>query len=1003
MGHSHGGSVIAHALTSLALDSGEVLDRITSCTTVGTPFMRYGPRLSELLRWSFATVVSLVVAGTFAFAVPGTHVGYAFRATPWQFCVWAGLAIGALAFVAFTVFRSFAVIRTQLRERRRHGAAQLRLQSFEPRWLCLWSSEDEPTIGIGASGSFRQAFATTAAINQFANNLMARSLQGSDINALELRSVGPQALPSHHVHAPLPTGVDKRLIGNANTAASVLGGTLRGILMSAKDPVFGLDDLKRIAPERVTFKELVHTTYFDDPACLELIAHHVSATGAGSDVPCEAELQSWYASRWSFALAPAGAVYPSNRVGYLVGVVSLIIAVIATLATLTGNLLARAALWPTTSQYWLRQAQADPGPLLLYADSNYQDFSAMADRLALWALSKDAKAFATALETFRASKPAAIRMKRAHYPEFVEAIGAGGMLTQWIRSDFIGLVATSDSEAGPARQEVIALAGSALARYTDDVGGPMLDHLEIACGEDQNCRAELYAAVIEGLAVKGNAKALADVSARHAADISSTSTFMRPSYTPKSTRIAATGFERLVDAAGPLVAAGRWNSAARLISGELQRCGALADPKFGRDIDASVAALLREHGRRGQGAGAAAQDIQLLDAAIYLGGCGKLTPATLDALGEALAEKSRLFDLYIKASELGFMWMQGASADDVALGQAYRGNCEAIASAKFLQTRSIAESLHAKGLCAVDFVPQESVEKKLEMIRSETWRKLVVQTVPYLMRGTSASAERVQLLEALFQRIHGDCRANVADTTGKGAPTDADQALVSLYHLVPIHDVTSGSQASKRLDELVAAIEGRQLKNCRVFDFSQPERNPSRKFENFLVFVKWLAPAFPALAARLEATVLAQILSSGPGSAPAMVYDVQRHLLKKGQLEEALRWTNAAAADPRLADKKVFALASYAACAQRSGRPDQAKRIFEELAARHPIAVQASATRSAIAIRLADWYAEIEDWRGAFTFCSACDLNTRNAVQDRVIDLALTFGERSSSRSAEPC
>lgn len=278
IGHSHGGSVIWHALK--ALDAAVFGRCVRSWSSVGTPFLHYGMRRARL---QFA-VANIGLSG-FALAwvglsLDGVALDFAWHDHPLATFFWGLLCILPLVIFGLSMAQltSFARVYINTRGRQPHLTA---LAGAE-RYLCLWSSQDEPTIGLGASGSFslrvlrdagsagrlkalrKLAHPVTAAINQFVNNLVSRAVQGTTIAHLELHSASSFPDPALRQRG-LPDQLDQSLIGAANTHSALLGRRIRDILISGRDAVSGFFDLQRAAARTATFKELVHTTYFDHP------------------------------------------------------------------------------------------------------------------------------------------------------------------------------------------------------------------------------------------------------------------------------------------------------------------------------------------------------------------------------------------------------------------------------------------------------------------------------------------------------------------------------------------------------------------------------------------------------------------------------------------------------------------------------------------------------------------------------------------------------------------
>jgi hypothetical protein len=245
------------------------------------------------------------------------------------------------------------------------------------RYLALWSKQDEPIVSLGASGSFSiQVIEETrrkwlskinllgfrpplaAAINQFVNNLVSRSVQGSTISHLDFRS-------THHaphtalVQAPLPKELDDALIESANARSGDLGRRIRDLLLSGKDPLTGFADLQSATVNAMTFKELVHTTYFEERGCLDLLELHIlskSSLGQLSLGDYDTALRN-YERRFPIDVQASWypqATLPSNRLGYSTALGTIALLAFIALLTAVGVEVHSASLASTTAKHHLK-------------------------------------------------------------------------------------------------------------------------------------------------------------------------------------------------------------------------------------------------------------------------------------------------------------------------------------------------------------------------------------------------------------------------------------------------------------------------------------------------------------------------------------------------------------------------------------------------------------------------------------------------------------------------
>ena len=374
VGHSHGGSVLWHALLQLVVVNRETASRaLLSWTSVGTPFLHYGLRRPALYLAGVTAMLSAFAMALALLSLTGVELRYAMRDEPWYLLAWILVA----CIPAFLILCSMCALVPFLRfaQTRSVSSAELTSATAARKYLCIWSTQDEPTIGLAASGSFAVQFvgdARTArqapwklrwalistAINQFVNNLLSRKVQGSSLSHLELRTV--QNFPHEALaHRALAWAADSDIISRADDAAAALGKRVRELLLAGSDPVTGFEDLKSAAARAFTFKELVHTSYFESNTCTDLIRHHIQGASTCKprvSPPSDAVIE-WYASRLddvgALTQTAAALAIPSNQVGHAVTLGSLAVAVLLALSALSQRSLLKVALEPTTQAYHL--------------------------------------------------------------------------------------------------------------------------------------------------------------------------------------------------------------------------------------------------------------------------------------------------------------------------------------------------------------------------------------------------------------------------------------------------------------------------------------------------------------------------------------------------------------------------------------------------------------------------------------------------------------------------
>lgn len=359
IGHSHGGSVITHAL-GLLPDGTRTA--ILSWITVGTPYLRYGLRLPRLIFDALALLGSCVVLVSALLTLREVDVALAWEHERGFTALWFALLAIPLA-LALWYGLSLLPYTLQLLQR---GSLR-RLAAQREAHLALWSRQDEPIIGLGASGSFSlrvlgggrgtglvALFRPLAmAVNQFVNNLVSRALQGSNIRYLEMRAAASAPSPEL-AHQPLPQDIDDELISRANHSAAALGLRVRDILASGRDPVTGFSDLQRSAATAFTFNELVHTTYFQSSGCIDLMLHHILGRSGLAPAPALQErLGAWYSARFDGAVSVPANRLPSNRMGFTLAAGLAVLSLILALSAISLGVLHARVLAPTTAGFHL--------------------------------------------------------------------------------------------------------------------------------------------------------------------------------------------------------------------------------------------------------------------------------------------------------------------------------------------------------------------------------------------------------------------------------------------------------------------------------------------------------------------------------------------------------------------------------------------------------------------------------------------------------------------------
>ena len=369
VGHSHGGSVIWHALNELQSHGDHFDEFVRSWSSVGTPFLKYEPRFNQLVLAGCATTLALAHIGFLALASDGAHWTFAWRDTPGQLAMWCALVLVPIAVLFFGIKSLLPFLIKFVRSQR--ASAHLTSSLAVAGYLSLWSTQDEPILGLGASGSIalkvlpesrRYSPAVrrnpiAVAVNQFVSNLISRTVQGNTASHMQFRSADnfPHPKLAHH---PLPQKIDAALIDAADEHAGRLGSKVRQLLVSGASPTSGFENLTAATTEAMSFKEMVHTTYFGNLDCVALLLHHIQHRSHLSliSIELEPDLRDYYETRHTLPPTLTKHQLPSNRMALAVAMSVTGIAIVLGLAAIAQKTLSETALTPTTAIHQMSQA-----------------------------------------------------------------------------------------------------------------------------------------------------------------------------------------------------------------------------------------------------------------------------------------------------------------------------------------------------------------------------------------------------------------------------------------------------------------------------------------------------------------------------------------------------------------------------------------------------------------------------------------------------------------------
>jgi hypothetical protein len=325
--HSHGGSVIWHALLE-SLAAKHPLAGLRSWITVGTPFLRFR---SDRHAWWM--ILPLVAA---AFVAVATIDRAQLLIQTWTAMFRENLGRSAVSLVGLWSLIAIAIgvslvrlVRTafaHLRQRRRDALAEAAWREYGDRWCGLSSSEDEAINGLattlalegaimprasggGNSATGRFASILTAPFRFLQNRLIAplgdqfiwdrvtRHMQGADVFGLRLASVDRTPVAAAPTRT-VPRKVNEELRELANRKAAE-------VMTDFRDGL-GKPDIFARLQRRLSWNELIHTSYFDVAPMRNLLARRIREGSLGGEVETQAETAA-LAQRANGALLPATA------------------------------------------------------------------------------------------------------------------------------------------------------------------------------------------------------------------------------------------------------------------------------------------------------------------------------------------------------------------------------------------------------------------------------------------------------------------------------------------------------------------------------------------------------------------------------------------------------------------------------------------------------------------------------------------------------------------------
>lgn len=319
VGHSHGGSVIWHALWQ----SNMRFDGLKSWTSVGTPYLEFSPVWTGV-----TTIVTLLLVALLTYG-PALQILEALQAR--DIILRDGSPLGVFTTVALSVlllllFVGFAIAAVRWivrhiliwRQRRREKRA---VDVFADRWLGVWHPEDEPIAGLNASlispldfvprlatpnSNWLWRFVTwpfnriiAPATDQFVWTVLMRRLQGADISGSVMVDAGSAPIALSPGWRSMPNDLASAMVLSAGKQAPHTIENLRKRLSEMRGRGSGHEAFGQLS-SAITWTEILHTSYFDIQPVCRLISDHIEKSAdspEASDVAAPSPLLAWLTER----------------------------------------------------------------------------------------------------------------------------------------------------------------------------------------------------------------------------------------------------------------------------------------------------------------------------------------------------------------------------------------------------------------------------------------------------------------------------------------------------------------------------------------------------------------------------------------------------------------------------------------------------------------------------------------------------------------------------------
>ena len=227
------------------------------------------------------------------------------------FFTWEGWIISLIVLLGGYLFLILATlflnpVLESLRIRKEKRLEREAMETYRGRWLGLWSPNDEAINGLRATLDLTVSFVAQITprerillsdylallsrpyswllapafntllrplLDRVVRSLVVKTAQGNNRPAAEVVAVSPIPVPDSgsDAHPPLPAGLNASLVDRANQHARDIAPKLRDLLA---EPSF-VAGLERFG-QALSGRELIHTSYFDHPPVLDLLALHVA-------------------------------------------------------------------------------------------------------------------------------------------------------------------------------------------------------------------------------------------------------------------------------------------------------------------------------------------------------------------------------------------------------------------------------------------------------------------------------------------------------------------------------------------------------------------------------------------------------------------------------------------------------------------------------------------------------------------------------------------------------